>query len=213
MNFASVTYTDDLGLVAARINRITGDLALNSQIFPGLPEKYQDFILKHEQGHYVMQTDDEYLANQYAYRLILEERGYAAGTLDMLEVECFFNHPETQKYVQENIKKGKHESDWVAAVVNLLGVAAQVFYKTDKDKKDKEWVKDREREARKHQQDMLEKQRLQGMGSLVDRLILNENFESEAAINIQKTTINIVVGVLIIVVIIIVVLLIRKAKK
>lgn len=50
----------------ASINRATGQLFINKNVFSKLPPQIQDFILLHEEGHYNLQTKDELLADHYA---------------------------------------------------------------------------------------------------------------------------------------------------
>lgn len=52
----------------ARVNRTDGTLYLKPQIWDTLPEGEKDFVLLHEQGHLVLQTTDEYRANEYAVK-------------------------------------------------------------------------------------------------------------------------------------------------
>ena len=64
-----ITYSDsiDLGKTPARVNRLTGEIFLNMDIWETLPEAYQNFILAHEEGHYYAQTTNELLADHYAF--------------------------------------------------------------------------------------------------------------------------------------------------
>jgi hypothetical protein len=65
MRFKKVTYAD-LGDILARVNKDTGEVQLNKNIFDSLPAGFKNFVLLHEQGHYVLQTSDEFEANRYA---------------------------------------------------------------------------------------------------------------------------------------------------
>lgn len=50
----------------AKINRVTGDIFVSSNIWHQLPEDEKEFVLLHERGHLEKQTPDEYAANAYA---------------------------------------------------------------------------------------------------------------------------------------------------
>ena len=50
----------------AKVNRKTGVLYLNSDIWNRLPSDQKNFVLFHEAGHLNLQTADEFKANAYA---------------------------------------------------------------------------------------------------------------------------------------------------
>ena len=66
-SFSKVIYQANQPEIA-KVNRKDGTLYLNSKIWSGLPEAEQEYVLLHEKGHLVMQTTDEFKANEYAVK-------------------------------------------------------------------------------------------------------------------------------------------------
>lgn len=52
----------------AKINRLTGEIFVSSDIWHQLEDSEREYVLLHEQGHLVLQTPDEYAANAYAIK-------------------------------------------------------------------------------------------------------------------------------------------------
>ncbi|MGD9930138.1 MAG: hypothetical protein AB7U05_08970 [Mangrovibacterium sp.] len=75
-----ITYADStvLGKTPARVNRLTGEIFINTDVWDTLPGAYQDFILAHEEGHYQAQTVNELMADHYA---IMKLAGTAKNSL------------------------------------------------------------------------------------------------------------------------------------
>lgn len=63
-----ILYSDsrNLGRTPARVNRLTGEIFLNMDVWDKYPKAYQDFILAHEEGHYLGQETNELFADHYA---------------------------------------------------------------------------------------------------------------------------------------------------
>lgn len=61
-------FTDSrtIGITPARVNRETGDVYINQDVWDTYPEEYKEFILAHEQGHYKAQETNELFADHYA---------------------------------------------------------------------------------------------------------------------------------------------------
>ena len=62
-----IIYTEDIGNTPAAINRFSGVLYINPAFFPRLTPFQQKFILAHEEGHYYLNTPDEFKADAYAF--------------------------------------------------------------------------------------------------------------------------------------------------
>nr|WP_319570247.1 hypothetical protein [uncultured Draconibacterium sp.] len=56
----------------ARVNRKTGVLYLNPNVWEQLPTDQKEFVLFHEEGHLKLQTASEYQANRYAIKKFTE---------------------------------------------------------------------------------------------------------------------------------------------
>ena len=63
--FRKVIYKPNLGSIA-KVNRRTGVLYLDPEIWDRLPTDQKEFVLFHEMGHLRLQTTSEYEANKYA---------------------------------------------------------------------------------------------------------------------------------------------------
>ena len=75
-----ITYANSemLGKTPARVNLLTGEIFINTDVWDTLPEAYQNFILAHEEGHYLAQTTNELMADHYA---IMKLAGTVANSL------------------------------------------------------------------------------------------------------------------------------------
>lgn len=71
MEFNEISFTD-LGDIVARVDRNTGNLEINNEIWGQLPPEYKEFVLLHEAGHLVLKTQEEHQANTYAIGKYLE---------------------------------------------------------------------------------------------------------------------------------------------
>lgn len=56
-----------LGNTPAAVNLDNGDLYLNTDVWNALPKEHKVFILLHEAGHYLLQTEDEHEADAFAF--------------------------------------------------------------------------------------------------------------------------------------------------
>lgn len=57
----------------ARCNRKTKQLWINNDLWPTLSENTQLFIMYHEAGHIILQTTDEFSADEYAFQRMVHE--------------------------------------------------------------------------------------------------------------------------------------------
>lgn len=64
---------DDLGATPAKCFRDTGIVLTNNKSFPFLNKNIQDFIIAHEAGHIVYDTDNEFLADDFAFKWCLSQ--------------------------------------------------------------------------------------------------------------------------------------------
>jgi hypothetical protein len=74
--FASVRYAAGIGSSPARVNRKTRDLQLNAEKWDSIPETHQAFILLHELSHCLLDTHDEFLVDQLAFKMYADA-GYS----------------------------------------------------------------------------------------------------------------------------------------
>lgn len=67
-----IAYSNDLPIgVPAAINWQTGEMLISPGIFHALPDDVQEFVLLHEEGHWRLQTKNEFDANNYAIEKFL----------------------------------------------------------------------------------------------------------------------------------------------
>lgn len=61
----------------ARVDLETGVVYVNTPYFDVLPDAYQEFILAHEEGHFVLKTYDEFKADEYAFDQLAGKKPYS----------------------------------------------------------------------------------------------------------------------------------------
>lgn len=61
-------FSDNIGSTPAMVNRETGLILKNSNVWDDLPQPYRAFIIEHEKGHYYLQTTSELEADHYAFK-------------------------------------------------------------------------------------------------------------------------------------------------
>ena len=72
------------GNTPARVNRKTGTIFLNMSIFKDLPDIYKKFILYHEECHFIFQTQDEEMCDEYAMHKLLRAGEKPKKIVDVL---------------------------------------------------------------------------------------------------------------------------------
>lgn len=72
----SITYVRNIGSTPARVNRKTGELQINMDVWPKLKPEHKRFVLLHEEGHVVLDTSDELAVDAYAFKKYAAE-GYS----------------------------------------------------------------------------------------------------------------------------------------
>lgn len=73
MNVQGIIEVPYLEGTPARVNHKTGHIIVSKAHFDKMDPVYKDFVLAHEEGHYVLQTLNEELADEYAARKLLEQ--------------------------------------------------------------------------------------------------------------------------------------------
>lgn len=93
----SIRYDSDLDVIA-KVNRANGEITVNDKLFNALPEFYRRFIIEHENGHYKLQTSNEFEADKYAFdALVGKSRGSLKNSVSVLNDVLSFNKPEDIK--------------------------------------------------------------------------------------------------------------------
>lgn len=90
----------------ARVYRSTGVVLINKSRFNHLPDFTKKFILKHEEGHYKLNTSNEYAADEYASNaLLLSETGSLKKSIEALENVLPKTTPEQRRRITEQVKR------------------------------------------------------------------------------------------------------------
>ena len=85
---------DDKGFPSiARVNRDTGELYVNKQMFAKIPPIRRKFILFHEAGHATLNTKDEKKADDFALRAMLAQGESLTEILKSLTCVLDYNKP------------------------------------------------------------------------------------------------------------------------
>ena len=202
MDFTKITYCDNLGKIPARINRDTGELMLNSIVFPQLPNYFQHFIKLHEYGHYLLQTKSENNANAYAIENFVNYDNnelFSESVIQLIEIfEVIVNNkPEKlAKYYSNNpeLIPAENESDFALATTLLISsiiggattIGSTIFgaIKGGKNKKDTEKY--------------IEDQRIQGLSNYINTPIEDQNNSNYLYIGLAAIVFVILIIVLII---------------
>ncbi len=71
-NITAVYFVDWLEDCPARVNRVTGEMFLNRQLWPTFSPAHRKFILFHEAGHATKQTKSEIEADKFALACMIE---------------------------------------------------------------------------------------------------------------------------------------------
>ena len=98
-----------LGMTPARVHRGTGTVFLNSDIWPLLSKDAQDFVLAHEEGHYIDQTVSEFQADRYALNKFVGSRENSLKKISSVVWDTLY--PETNP---------EHKRRYLAVVRQLL---------------------------------------------------------------------------------------------
>lgn len=105
MRFVFVDYIPG-STTPARVYRSTGVVLINKSRFDHLPEFTKKFILKHEEGHYKLNTTNEFLADEYASNsLLLTEPGSLKNSIAALDKVLPKNTPEQRLRIREQVKR------------------------------------------------------------------------------------------------------------
>lgn len=105
MRFVFVDYIPG-STTPARVYRSTGVVLINRSRFDHLPEFTKKFILKHEEGHYKLNTTDEFAADEYASNaLLLTEEGSLKKSIEALDKVLPKNTPEQNLRISNQVKR------------------------------------------------------------------------------------------------------------
>ncbi len=95
----SITVADDLGGTPAKCWRNSGRVAVCRKKFVPLPKEQQDMIIAHEAGHIIFDTNDEFIADDFAIDYCIQQGNSLKQTIyAMTNVLSFPDyHPQLKK--------------------------------------------------------------------------------------------------------------------
>jgi len=103
-----------LGLTPARVNRKTGTVFLNKEIWGTLNPETKDFILNHEKGHYCKQTKSEFEADKFAFNELAGKKEKSLKNIvKAISENLFINQIPEHRKRYENIVFNALLFDWI----------------------------------------------------------------------------------------------------
>lgn len=131
--------TDQIGPTPALVDRDTGRISLNMDVWPNLTPLQQEAVLQHEAGHYLRQDPSEYVADGFAIDELTKKYGpkesasFFRAFADLLDTgahddrltEIGFRLADNVDKAYDNegprkeIKRFKRENQWNNSVVKV----------------------------------------------------------------------------------------------
>lgn len=121
--FSKITYTPHLETVVARVNHSTGELQINSNLWPRMSDAHRDYVLIHEDVHLKTGLRDETLVTQLALMQFIQgitdenRAGREAFLTQLSEIAGSRTDGATQKSQWSN----SDSKDPVTAIANAVG--------------------------------------------------------------------------------------------
>lgn len=118
--FKTITYSANLGTVVARVNHLTGELQLNSELWPRMSNAHRDYVLAHEETHLETGLTDETLVTQLALMKFVQ----GINDSNRLERENFLDQMAStvdKPAKQNNPVMWSNADDPVSAIANAVG--------------------------------------------------------------------------------------------
>ena len=107
MNFKNlkITIVDDLGVTPATVDRKTGEIFWSKK-YDYLRDDVKKFIIFHEIGHYMLDTQNEFEADEYAFnQFVAEDPTYLNKSLTSMKRVFTFNNEIHFKRLYEQYKR------------------------------------------------------------------------------------------------------------
>ncbi|HAN77694.1 MAG TPA: hypothetical protein DCQ31_07935 [Bacteroidales bacterium] len=129
----NIVYVPDLGETPAKVFRPTGTIFINNRIWHTIDKQVQKVILAHEEGHYKLQTADEFKADRYAFeKYALSEPGslkalHRAITqhLDITNDESHRQRAKAQiiRILETDAKNGNQKAKFILNSLTMNAIA------------------------------------------------------------------------------------------
>lgn len=136
-----IAYSNDLPIgVPAAINWQTGEMLISPGIFHALPDDVQEFVLLHEEGHWRLQTKNEFDANNYAIEKFLH-----TGSIDDFGRRLMVLIDDVPKISESMAKKPAKQVlsmfDPISLVGGIVSTGLQFFVSKQKTDAQKDYIK------------------------------------------------------------------------
>lgn len=96
----------DFGDSPARVHRPSGTIYLNMRLWNDIPENVQKVILAHEMGHHVLNTPDEFLADEFAFNsFALSQKGSLKALFQAVTKHLDMNNPSHRARAEKQIQR------------------------------------------------------------------------------------------------------------
>lgn len=102
-----VVYTEDLNNTPAAVNRSTGVLYIKPSVFNSFSHAQQAFIILHERAHVELDTDNEFLADEEAFRQYVKKGFPLSQSIYALSRVLTMNSPEHLQRVIAQLQRAK----------------------------------------------------------------------------------------------------------
>jgi hypothetical protein len=137
-----IVYRDNFAesISPARVYRDEGVIEINLKRWFRLPKAYRDYILAHEEGHYVLDTSDESAADEFAFKKLAGKmpgslRNTAKALIDVLPDATDEQRRRKEAAVIRSLKyDARHNGNPKARAeyIRLTGCDPLPFYRTSK---------------------------------------------------------------------------------
>lgn len=98
-----LTRVSDLGTTPAKCRRNTGEVFINARVWDKLHPDHRYFILCHEAGHIMLNTENEVEADAYAFKEYAKSGRSLTNSVKALSRVLTFNNPEHHLRLSEQL--------------------------------------------------------------------------------------------------------------
>ncbi len=129
----------ELGNCPAAVDMRTGDIEINKSVWHRFSEFERKFILKHEEGHYILKTDDEATADLYALRQCYKtgyqslKRSlnalYKIGVIDLTRIEKLYIEGLKIDWEDNGNVKARQELEKLTSMKQKLTTGGDPFWR------------------------------------------------------------------------------------
>lgn len=104
----SISFVDDLGSTPATVNRRTGELFLSAKKWKTMTPDQRLFMILHEEGHVVLNTTNEFEADNYAFEQYIKTGSSLKSSVSALTDVLSNDNPEHIARAMQQFKRAKN---------------------------------------------------------------------------------------------------------